>query len=202
MAKTRPIYSRPIDGSTGPMMIRKAPAIAAVAMEMPKAMRLIFTGSTAISRSASWSCDTAMMARPRNVRDRNSCSPANSASETTHGISMRSGRSKKPKRKRLVDIGRLDIAVIDTEDHDQRHFGHEQHAEEESEPAQRFLSALFEGAIIDLVDGKAQQVEHRQHQQARQDGIDPDPDIQEIGGIGSDDDEGRMGDVDDVEHAE
>jgi len=47
------MYSRPIDGSTGWMMIRKTPATAAVAIEMPKAMRLIATGLTAISRSAS-----------------------------------------------------------------------------------------------------------------------------------------------------
>ena len=43
---------------------------AAVAIEIAKAMRLILIGSAAISRSASWSCDTAMMARPVKVRDR------------------------------------------------------------------------------------------------------------------------------------
>ena len=70
MANTRPIYSRPTDGSTGWMMIRNAPASDAVAIEMPKAMRLMRIGSAAISCSASWSCATAMMARPMKVRDR------------------------------------------------------------------------------------------------------------------------------------
>ncbi len=41
IANTRPIYSRPTDGSTGWMMISSAPAIDAVAIEMPKAMRLM-----------------------------------------------------------------------------------------------------------------------------------------------------------------
>ena len=52
MAKMRPIYSRPIDGSTGWMMIRQAPARDAVAIDRPKAMRLILVGLAAISRSA------------------------------------------------------------------------------------------------------------------------------------------------------
>ena len=43
---------------------------AAVAIEMPKAMRLMRTGFAAISASAPWSWDTAMMARPMKVRER------------------------------------------------------------------------------------------------------------------------------------
>ena len=35
MAKTRPIYSRPTEGSTGWMMMRKAPASDAVAIDFP-----------------------------------------------------------------------------------------------------------------------------------------------------------------------
>jgi hypothetical protein len=53
IANTRPMYSRPTEGSIGWMMIRNAPASAAVAIEMPNAMRLMRTGSAAISRSAS-----------------------------------------------------------------------------------------------------------------------------------------------------
>ena len=53
IANTRPIYSRPTDGSTGWMMIRSAPATDVVAIEMPKAMRLIAVGDAPISRSAS-----------------------------------------------------------------------------------------------------------------------------------------------------
>ncbi len=70
MANTRPMYSRPTEGSTGWITISNAPAIEAVAIEMAKAVRLILIGSAAMSCSASWSCDTAMIARPVKVRDR------------------------------------------------------------------------------------------------------------------------------------
>ena len=53
MANTRPMYSRPTDGSTGWITIRSAPAIDAVAIEMAKAVRLILIGSAAMSCSAS-----------------------------------------------------------------------------------------------------------------------------------------------------
>ena len=49
MANTRPIYSRPTDGSTGWMMISSAPAIAQVAIEMANAVRLMRVGDAAIS---------------------------------------------------------------------------------------------------------------------------------------------------------
>jgi hypothetical protein len=55
---------------TGWMMIKQAPASDAVAIEMPKAMRLMRVGSIAISRSACGSCDTAITARPMKVRPR------------------------------------------------------------------------------------------------------------------------------------
>ncbi len=52
MAKTRPIYlARPADGSRVDDD-QQPPAIDAVAIEMLKAMRLMRTGSTAISCSA------------------------------------------------------------------------------------------------------------------------------------------------------
>ena len=70
IANTRPMYSRPTEGSTGWMMIRNAPAMAAVAIEMPNATRLILIGFAAIRLSACWSCATAMMARPMKVRER------------------------------------------------------------------------------------------------------------------------------------
>ena len=78
-------------------MIRKAPASDAVAIDMPKAMRLIRVGSTAISRSASGSCDTAMTARPMKLRDRKICRPTNMTSDTRHGTSRRSGNSIAPR---------------------------------------------------------------------------------------------------------
>ena len=61
--------SRPIEGSTGWMMMRQEPASEAVAIEIPKAQRFPRVGFTAMSRSARLSCETARMARPKNVRD-------------------------------------------------------------------------------------------------------------------------------------
>jgi hypothetical protein len=49
------------------MMISNAPATAVVAIEMPKAMRLMRVGEAPMSRSASWSCATAEIARPMKV---------------------------------------------------------------------------------------------------------------------------------------
>ena len=57
IANTRPIYSRPTDGSTGWMMISSAPATAVVAMEMPNAMRLIRIGEAPIKRNESVTSD-------------------------------------------------------------------------------------------------------------------------------------------------
>ncbi len=82
-------------------MISSAPARLAAAMPMPNAMVLIRTGSIAMSCSADWSCDTAIMARPVNVRERNICRQPISTSESTHGTSMRNGRSTNPNRRVL-----------------------------------------------------------------------------------------------------
>ncbi len=102
------------------MMISSAPAIDAVAIEMPKAMRLMRVGEAAISCRASWSCATAEIARPVKVRDRIELQRRRtSASAATHGTSMRSGKSIKPMRQRRSDIGRLDVAVVDAEHQDQ-----------------------------------------------------------------------------------
>ena len=70
IANTRPMYRRFIDGSTGPITIKSAPATDAVAIESPKASCLIPTGSAPIRRSAKRSCESARIARPVKVRDR------------------------------------------------------------------------------------------------------------------------------------
>src|ERR1700729_2130607 len=137
IANTRPIYSRPIDGSTGWMTIRNAPASDAVAIETAKAMRLIRIGSAPMSWSASWSCDTAMMARPVKVRVRNSCRAASIESDIRHQHAQRQvDHADVPAR---LDIARLDVAVIAPEHQDQAHLGDEQDAEEEGKAAQRIL---------------------------------------------------------------
>src|SRR6516225_12480294 len=96
IANTRPMYSRPTDGSTGWMMIRNAPASDAVAIEIANAVRLMWVGLAAMSRKANWSWATAMMARPMNVRDKNTCNTMNINIEIMHGISMRLGRLTNP----------------------------------------------------------------------------------------------------------
>src|ERR1700724_2072911 len=83
------------------MMIKRAPATDAVAIEKPKAIRLTRLGLTAISCNASLSCDTARMARPIKVCPKKTSSTTSISSETRHGISIRSGRSTKPKREPL-----------------------------------------------------------------------------------------------------
>src|SRR3990172_2134339 len=100
------------------------------------------------------------------------------------------------------DIGGFDVTIVDAEYQDQRHFGDEQQAEEEREPAQRFLAAFFEREVVNLIDRRAERVEHRQHQDADQDRGDAVIDVDEIREVGAEDGEARTRDVDDVEYAE
>ena len=153
IANTRPIYSRPTDGSTGWMTISSAPAIDAGrdrdreggALDARRRRR-----PSAAARAGP--APRAMMARPMKVLVRKSCSAATSASATRHGTSMRSGRSTKPIFEARPDIGRLHVAVVDAEHQHQRDLGDEQQAEEEREPAQRILAALLERRVVDLID--------------------------------------------------
>jgi len=164
--------------------------MAAVAIEIANAMRLMRTGEAAMSASATWSCATAMMARPMKVRLRNSSSAANRVSATRHGTSMRH------------DIGGLDVAVVDAKDEDERNLGDEQKAEEEGKPAQRFPAVFLEGRVIDLVDERTERIEHRQHDEACQDRINAEPRVHDIGDVGAENDETGMRDIDDIENAE
>ena len=101
-----------------------------------------------------------------------------------------------------TDIPRFDVAVVDAEIEDQADLGDEQEAEEEGEAAQRFLAALLERDVVDLVDGGAERVERRSQDDARKNRIDAERGIDEIGGVGAENDEGGVGDVDNVENAE
>ncbi len=100
------------------------------------------------------------------------------------------------------DVARLDITIVDAEDEDEHHLGHEQQAEKKGEAAQKFLAPLFKRQVIDLVDKSAEQIEHRQHHNADYDGVDAERDIDDVGDVGPENDERRMRDVDNVEHAE
>ncbi len=161
MANTRPIYSRPTDGSTGWMMMRNAPASDAVAIEMPKAMRLMRTG-----------IDRHQPQRQLILRHRHDGAADESARENK--LQRRDQKQRHHARHQhaqrqvdvaevpgRTDIGRIDVAVVDAEIQDQRHFGDEQKTEEEGEAAQQFLAALLERNVIDLVDAGAEHVEQR-----------------------------------------
>ena len=144
MAKTRPIYSRPTDGSTGWMMISSAPAIEAVAIEIANAVRLMRVGDAAISCKASWSCAT---------RHDRAADEGLGQEQLQGGDQRERHQARHQHAQRQVDdaevparadIGCLDVAVVDAEHHHQRDFGDEQQAEEECEAAQRVLPALLE----------------------------------------------------------
>jgi hypothetical protein len=100
------------------------------------------------------------------------------------------------------DIGRLHVAIVDAEHEHQRDLGDEHQPEEEGEAAQRILSAPLKRFVIDLIDHGAERIERRQQHHARQDRVDAEPGIDDIGDVGTEDDEPRMRDVDDVEDSE
>src|SRR5205807_5643060 len=103
---------------------------------------------------------------------------------------------------RRPDVDRLDVAVIDAEHQDETDLGDEQQAEEERQPAQRFLAAPLERGVIDLIDRAAQHVERRQHDQADEDRVDAEIGVDDVGDVRAQDDERRVRDIDDVENAE
>ena len=79
----------------------RAPAIPSTAVAMPNAHCLIRTGLAPISRSASWSCATARIARPMNVRDRYSANRIVIAEATANATSIRIGIRISPIRQAL-----------------------------------------------------------------------------------------------------
>ena len=116
----------------------------AVAIESAKATRLILTGSAAMSCSANWSCETAMMARPVKVRLKKNCSTHEHRDRRHAGNQHAQRQIDDTEMPAVLDVGRLDVAVVDAEHEDQRHLRDEQDAEEEREAAQRIMPALLE----------------------------------------------------------
>ena len=142
------------------------------------------------------------MARPVKVRVMNSWMRAEQR-QRRHARHQHPQRQvDQPNMDARPDIGGFDVAVVDAEHQDQRHLGDKQQAEEESKAAQRFLPAFFERQIVDLINRCAERKEHRQHDDADDDWIDAKIDVDEIGDVRAEDDETRMRDIDDVEHAE
>ena len=102
----------------------------------------------------------------------------------------------------VAEIDSIDRAVVDAEHQEQDHFSDEQETEEKGEAAQRFGAAPLERLVVDLIDEDAEQIEQRQRDDADDDRIDAELAIDDIGDVGAENDETRMRDVDDVEHAE
>jgi hypothetical protein len=101
-----------------------------------------------------------------------------------------------------ADIRRLDQPIVHAEHQHERDLGDEQQAEEECQAAQGLVAAPLERDVVHLIDRRAECVERRQHDHRCQDRIDPPRRVGDVGDIGAENDEGRMGDVDDVKHAE
>ena len=172
IAKTRPIYSRPTEGSTGWMMMRKAPATPAVAIEMREGDALD------ADRIDGHEPQRQLILRHRHDgaadegagQEQLQRSDQQQRHQAGHQHAQR--QVDEAEMQRRPDIGRLDVAVVDAEDEDQHHFGDEQQAEEEREAAQRFLPALLERRVVDLIDAAAERIERRHHDQAGQDRVD------------------------------
>ena len=202
IAKTRPIYSRPTDGSTGWMMIRNAPASEAVAIEMPKAIRLMRIGSIAKQLE-------------RELILRHSHDGAADEGAREHELQRRDHQERHQARYQnaqrnieiadvpgWADIGRFDVAIINAEIEHQRHLGDEKKPEEKRQAAHRFLAAFFERNVINLIDAGTQRIECRCGDNRGEDRIEPEGGVDDVGDVGAEDNERRMGDVDDVENAE
>jgi hypothetical protein len=101
-----------------------------------------------------------------------------------------------------ADVACLHQAVIDTEDQHQRYLGDEQQAEEEGQSAQRLVVAALKRNVVDLIDRHSQQVESRRGDHGDGDRVQPKVSIADIGDVGSQQNERRMRDIDDVQHAE
>ncbi len=202
IAKTRPIYSRPTEGSTGWMMMSNAPAIAAVAIEMPKAMRLMRIGSAAISCSASWILrhrhDRAAGEGSRQEHLHHArTSPATAGTAPACAVGFEHAEPQA-----WSNIVGLDVAIVDAEHQNQHHLGDEQQAEEKGEPAQGVLAALLERHVVDLIKIAPSAKNAGSMMMLTKIGSMPKFDVDDIGDIGAENDEGRVRDVDDVEHAE
>ena len=141
IANTRPIYSRPIDGSTGWITIRSAPAIARGRDRDRErdALDARRRGRHQLQRKLVLRHRHDGAAR-ESVRARKSCKRAEQRERDQAGHQHAQRQVDHADVQARPDIGRFDIAVVDAEHEDERHLGDEQEAEEEREPAQRLLA--------------------------------------------------------------
>ena len=141
------------------MTMMNAPASAALAQAMPNAIRFMRTGDAPTSRSANGSCATATTARPMKVFFRNSSSTSSMSNAPTNGTASRSGSAIGAEIPRRRDVGRVDVAEVHAEQHDQDDLREEHQPEEKGQSAHRVVAAAFEEMMIDAVEQRAGAIE-------------------------------------------
>ncbi len=95
---------------------------------------------------------------------------------------------------RRVDISEIDAEAMISEDEDQ--------AEEERQAAHGLVAAALEGIVVELIERDTEPIEGRRDEHAAQHRVDVQGLIQHVDGIGTQDREGRMRDIDDIEQPE
>ena len=183
------------------MMMRSAPASAVVAIESAKAMRLIAHGIdrheaqrlAILGHGVDGAADEA--ARRKAVEEADHCQRDQERHEHPERYGNIAEMDARP------DIARRHRSVVDTEAENERDFADEQQAEEKSDAAEALLAAPLERPVIDLVDRGAEREEDRQGDDAGHDRVDTERGVGDIGDERAEDDEGRMRQIGDVEHA-
>src|SRR5206468_11597409 len=91
------------------------------------------------------------------------------ADDARHQISKRDADAAELER--LADVARLHQPIVDAELKAEADLYDEENAEEEHEPAQRFLAPPLEAGVVDAIDDGTEHVEHRREEDAGEDGI-------------------------------
>src|SRR2546430_1850155 len=103
------------------------------------------------------------------------------------------GEADAPEVDRPADVRGLDQPVVDAVLQAQPYLDDEEQAEEEHEPAQRFLAASLEARVVDPVDAGPEPVEHRREHHAGQDRVEAVRAVHHVGRVRPKDHERRMG---------
>src|SRR4030095_13707075 len=81
---------------------------------------------------------------------------------------------------RLADVAGLHEPVVDAELQAEADLQDEEDAEEEHEPAQRLLASSLEAAVVDAIDGGADQVEDRREEDSGEDRVEPEALVHDV----------------------
>ena len=171
--KVRPMYKRPMPGSTGPMMINSAPASAHVAVAMPNAHCLMRTGIGAHQRQRRIVLRNRSDSASRERGGQINRQPNRQQQRYAEGNQHAHRQSHFSERQAAPDVRRLHHALIDAEREDQSNFQNEGDAEKERQPAQASVGAApLEHRVIEAVHRKPDHEEYRRQQRAGEQRID------------------------------